>query len=142
MHRGNKEQLRIRTLVVASAEGRSIMGMGQIDAEDSLADCGVRVVPGQRRKMRRHEGDARHVLSVAGPQIAVVIPALNEEKSIGHVLQAIPQGLAGTVIVVDNGISDRTAGLAHANGAYVLRELHKGYGAKVKVVFGHPIHTR
>lgn len=67
--------------------------------------------------------------TVASPQIGVVIPALNEEKSIGRVLQAIPRQFADLVFVVDNGSSDRTASRAWANGAAVLREPHKGYGA-------------
>jgi len=37
------------------------------------------------------------------PSIAVITPALKEEKSIGHVLQAIPCEWADEVIVVDNG---------------------------------------
>jgi glycosyltransferase involved in cell wall biosynthesis len=79
--------------------------------------------------MRQNEVQAKHLASVASPQIAVVIPALNEDRSIGRVLQAIPRGLAELVIVVDNGSSDRTADVARANGAQVLREQHKGYGA-------------
>jgi glycosyltransferase involved in cell wall biosynthesis len=79
--------------------------------------------------MRQHERDSRPPVSVAGPQIAVVIPALNEEKSIGRVLQAIPKQFAKLVVVVDNGSSDHTVTLALANGAQVLWEPHKGYGA-------------
>ncbi len=78
---------------------------------------------------QRREADSRWPVAGASPQIAVVIPALNEEKSIGHVLQAIPRQFAELVIVVDNGSSDSTASLALANGAQVLSEPHKGYGA-------------
>ena len=59
----------------------------------------------------------------------VVIPALNEEKSIGHVLADIPQDLVRHIVVVDNGCTDRTAEVAEAGGAVVLRENEKGYGA-------------
>ncbi len=79
--------------------------------------------------MRPHEIDSRRPVTVAAPQIAVVIPALNEEKSISHVLQAIPREFAELVIVVDNGSSDHTASLARAKGVQVLSEPHKGYGA-------------
>lgn len=79
--------------------------------------------------MRQDERDSRPPVSVAGPQIAVVIPALNEERSIGRVLQAIPRQFAELIVVVDNGSSDSTASLALANGAQVLSEPHKGYGA-------------
>src|SRR5258708_37432188 len=89
----------------------------------------VRIHPTQRRNMRQHERDSRPPVSVADPQIAVVIPALNEEKSIGRVLQAIPKQFAKLVVVVDNGSSDHTVTLALADGAQVLSEPHKGYGA-------------
>lgn len=57
----------------------------------------------------------------------VVIPALNEEKSIGLVLGDLPK-VAG-VIVVDNGCTDGTAGIAAESGAIVVAEPQRGYGA-------------
>ncbi|SMP43491.1 hypothetical protein SAMN06265222_101942 [Neorhodopirellula lusitana] len=57
----------------------------------------------------------------------VVIPALNEEKSIGLVLHDLPC-VAG-VIVVDNGCTDGTALVAGHAGAIVVPELQRGYGA-------------
>jgi glycosyltransferase involved in cell wall biosynthesis len=60
---------------------------------------------------------------------AIVIPALNEEQSIGAVLDEIPREHADVVIVVDNGSADRTAVEAAAHGAVVLREERRGYGA-------------
>ncbi|WDQ17166.1 glycosyltransferase family 2 protein [Rhodopirellula sp. P2] len=57
----------------------------------------------------------------------VVIPALNEEKSIGLVLRDLPC-VAG-VIVVDNGCTDQTAVIAEQAGALVVREPQRGYGA-------------
>ncbi len=59
---------------------------------------------------------------------ALIIPALNEEQSIGRVLDEIPAGLYLTVFVVDNGSSDRTAAVAEAHGARVLVEPRRGYG--------------
>ncbi len=61
--------------------------------------------------------------------IAVIIPALNEEQSIGRVIEAIPAELQCDVVVVDNGSSDRTAEIASACGARVEREPQRGYGA-------------
>jgi glycosyltransferase involved in cell wall biosynthesis len=61
--------------------------------------------------------------------IAVIIPALNEEQSIGRVIEAIPAELGCDVVVVDNGSSDRTAEVAAACGARVEREPQRGYGA-------------
>lgn len=57
----------------------------------------------------------------------VVIPALNEEGSIGAVITAIPRWV-GEVIVVDNGSTDATARCAVAAGATVVAEVRRGYG--------------
>lgn len=59
---------------------------------------------------------------------ALVIPALNEEEVIGQTLARVPPGVFSTVMVVDNGSSDRTAEVAAACGAQVVREPIRGYG--------------
>ncbi len=61
--------------------------------------------------------------------VSLIIPALNEEKSIGSVLQAIPKNLVGEIIVVDNGSTDRTVEFARQGGASVVTENARGYGA-------------
>ncbi|MEI6668268.1 MAG: glycosyltransferase family 2 protein [Acidobacteriota bacterium] len=58
----------------------------------------------------------------------VIIPALNEEASIGRVLAHLPIA-AARAIVVDNGSTDQTAAAAEAAGARVIREPRRGYGA-------------
>ncbi len=58
----------------------------------------------------------------------VIIPAFNEEKSVGKVVAALPESIA-QVIVVDNGSTDTTASVAAAAGARVVEELQRGYGA-------------
>lgn len=60
--------------------------------------------------------------------IVVIIPALNEEHSIGQVIQEIPQGLVREVIVANNGSTDRTAAVARAFGATVVDQPLPGYG--------------
>lgn len=63
--------------------------------------------------------------------IYVVIPALDEEASLPHVLSdlnALALDLA-EVIVVDNGSLDRTPEVARAGGANLLYEPQRGYGA-------------
>lgn len=62
------------------------------------------------------------------PQIVVVIPAFNEEKSIGKVIMDIPKDWVSDVIVVNNASSDRTVQVAADAGAIVLTENRKGYG--------------
>jgi len=59
--------------------------------------------------------------------IWVVIPAYNEEKSIGLVLADLPQEV-DEVVVVNNGSTDNTVSEAEKAGATVLTESRKGYG--------------
>jgi glycosyltransferase involved in cell wall biosynthesis len=61
-------------------------------------------------------------------KINVVIPAFNEELSIGKVVDAIPKDWIETVIVVNNNSTDKTQEVAALAGATVLLEKRKGYG--------------
>jgi len=61
--------------------------------------------------------------------LAIIIPALNEEQAIGQVLEDLPRCLPADVIVVDNGSTDGTAQVARAHGARVVSESERGYGA-------------
>jgi len=61
------------------------------------------------------------------PNIKVIIPAYNEEKSIAHVINDIPE-IVDEVIVVNNNSTDQTAKTATNAGATVLTEFNKGYG--------------
>lgn len=60
--------------------------------------------------------------------ISVIIAALNEEATIASVIKAVPKNLADEIVVVDNGSKDRTAQLATAAGAQVVKEPVSGYG--------------
>lgn len=59
----------------------------------------------------------------------VIIPAFNEESSIGNVVQDIPKDLIKEIIVVNNASTDNTVSVAREAGATVLTEMDKGYGA-------------
>jgi len=61
--------------------------------------------------------------------VAVIIPALDEEASIGRVLADIPDRYRGRVLVVDNGSRDATPRVAQEAGALVLSEPRRGYGS-------------
>ena len=63
------------------------------------------------------------------PKISVIIPALDEEESIGQVLNDIPGEIVEEVIVVDNGSSDNTVTVSKGLGVNVILEPLKGYGA-------------
>jgi len=61
-------------------------------------------------------------------KVAIVIPALNEEAALHHLLAEIPLNFAQWVIVVDNGSTDATAAVAQRSGAIVASEPRRGYG--------------
>ena len=67
-------------------------------------------------------------------RVSIVIPCLNEEENIEECVtraRAVlaESGIAGEVIVADNGSDDRSAELAAAAGATVVREPRRGYGS-------------
>ena len=69
-------------------------------------------------------------------KLAVVIPAYNEEASIGAVIRSIPKlnkRISKTeVIVVDDGSTDKTSAIAKSLGAYVVSHNgNKGVGKAV-----------
>ncbi|MEN9002145.1 MAG: glycosyltransferase family 2 protein [Flavobacteriales bacterium] len=61
-------------------------------------------------------------------QVDVIIPAFNEQNSIGSVISDIPKELVRDIIVVDNNSSDETSINAKNAGATVLKQPMQGYG--------------
>lgn len=61
------------------------------------------------------------------PIIKVIIPAYNEQDSIGNVIKDIPQ-IVDEIIVISNNSTDNTEINAKNAGATVLQENRKGYG--------------
>ncbi|AKB43104.1 glycosyltransferase family 2 protein [Methanosarcina vacuolata] len=75
------------------------------------------------------------VKSTAPQNVTVILPAYNEEISIGSVV-LLARYYADSVIVVDDGSSDRTAEIAKKAGAEVIvHEANKGKGAALKTGF-------
>jgi glycosyltransferase involved in cell wall biosynthesis len=69
----------------------------------------------------------------APPRVSVVIPCLNEAATIEECVRRAraaleASGLAGEVIVADNGSDDGSPELAEAAGAHVVQEPRRGYG--------------
>lgn len=70
------------------------------------------------------------------PRIAVFIPCLDEEQTVGKVIDDFRRELPDAVIfVIDNGSSDRTAEVAEEHGARVVREQRRGKGFAVRTAF-------
>ncbi|MGA2090771.1 MAG: glycosyltransferase family 2 protein [Endomicrobiales bacterium] len=70
-------------------------------------------------------------------EVSVVIPCLNEEKSIGSCIQKAQEAFkkmtgTGEVIIVDNGSTDKSVAIAQALGARVILEQRKGYGSALR----------
>jgi glycosyltransferase involved in cell wall biosynthesis len=64
-------------------------------------------------------------VSTTGLHLLVALPALNEEKTVGQVIQRVPRKIPGVrvvdVLVVDDGSDDRTVEEAEQAGARVIR---------------------
>lgn len=69
--------------------------------------------------------------------VDVIIPAWNEEKSIGHVVTDIDRTLVRDVIVVDNNSKDQTAQVSRDAGATSLSEKRQGYGSACLTGIAH-----
>jgi glycosyltransferase involved in cell wall biosynthesis len=68
-------------------------------------------------------------VSKAAAAIDVVIPALDEERSLPLVLADLPRPPVRRVVVADNGSQDGTASAAVAGGAEVVSAGRRGYGS-------------
>ena len=62
------------------------------------------------------------------PVIDIIIPAYNEEDSVGNVVKDIPKDLVRNIIVANNNSTDNTASRAEAAGAIVVDQPLSGYG--------------
>ncbi|MBI2093022.1 MAG: glycosyltransferase [Deltaproteobacteria bacterium] len=61
--------------------------------------------------------------------ITAIIPAYNEEKNIGRVLDVLMHAnIFSSVLVVDDGSQDHTADVARTHGALVIQQENQGKG--------------
>jgi len=76
-------------------------------------------------------------MSVSQPEILIILPTLNEEPTIGRVIDEIPRkalegaGYKVRVLVVDGNSTDRTREIAEAKGASTIIERRRGKGIAV-----------
>ncbi len=69
-------------------------------------------------------------------KVSVIIPTLNEEKSIGETIDQIPKDFADLEIMIVDGLSkDRTVEIAKGKGARIVMEKRRGYGRAYKTGF-------
>ena len=67
-------------------------------------------------------------MALNGKRVVTVIPAFNEEGSIGKVVSGLPDWI-DEIIVANNNSTDSTGDVARATGATVVLETERGYGA-------------
>jgi glycosyltransferase involved in cell wall biosynthesis len=82
-------------------------------------------------------GEAYPAPIVDDPEVSVVIPCLNEAKSIGFCIDKAraafrDMGVAGEVVVSDNGSTDGSIDIAEEHGARVVHAEVKGYGSALR----------
>jgi len=75
--------------------------------------------------------------------LTIIIPALNEEESIGAVIDEIPidelkkMGYKTEILIIDNGSTDNTKNIALSRGATVIEHRIRGYGNAYKAGFSN-----
>jgi glycosyltransferase involved in cell wall biosynthesis len=80
------------------------------------------------------------VAALADLEVSIVIPCLNEEKTLKNVIDTAhaaltKYGYRGEVVVADNGSTDRSREIAIENGARVVEVSLKGYGSALTAGF-------
>ena len=82
-------------------------------------------------------GEAYSAPRTGAPEVSVVIPCLNEAQSIGFCIDKAlsafrDMGIAGEVVVSDNGSTDGSVDIAKEHGARVVHAEIKGYGSALR----------
>ena len=79
--------------------------------------------------------------SEAPETVAVIIPTLNEERSIGTVIEGVPvadllkNGFKTAVYVIDGQSTDNTREIAVEKGAQLILEERQGKGQAIQTAF-------
>lgn len=104
------------------------MGVSMAVGETAMVDAPRAAGDGRDPDVRLLVPEA----DVAEPELSIVIPALDEELTVGDFVDWCKQGLeaagvVGEVLIVDSS-SDRTSEIALAHGARVLKTPRRGLG--------------
>ena len=87
-------------------------------------------------------GDITSVEKVQKTKVCVILPALDEELTVGKVIDEIPrkalerEGYQVDILVVDGNSRDRTRQVAREKGARVIVEPRRGKGRAVRTALG------
>jgi glycosyltransferase involved in cell wall biosynthesis len=87
--------------------------------------------------MAKSSARAGHTEAEGGVDVSVVIPCLNEAKSVGICVSKAMEafratGMLGEVVVADNGSTDGSRAIAEQLGARVVRVEERGYGSALR----------
>jgi glycosyltransferase involved in cell wall biosynthesis len=79
--------------------------------------------------------------ATTSPLVSAIIPCLNEERTLGICIEKAfaafaRRGVAGEVVVGDNGSTDRSIEIAESLGARVVHQPIRGYGAAISAAAG------
>lgn len=74
------------------------------------------------------------------PDLSIIMPCLNEEKTVGACIDEARRFIdehciSAEIIVVDNGSADGSARIAAEHGAKVIPESRRGYGRAIRTGF-------
>ena len=69
--------------------------------------------------------------------IKVIIPTLNEEKSIAEIIQELRQIGCHNILIADGNSEDKTVNIAQELGANVIVQNGRGKGAALRQAFNH-----
>lgn len=83
------------------------------------------------------EQSVKNDAATAAPLISVVMPCLNEERTVAGCIREAFAGLAagnldGEIIIADNGSTDESVKIALEEGARVVHVAEKGYGSALR----------
>ena len=77
---------------------------------------------------------------INGKRVITILPVLNEEDKIRHIVAKAPRDLVDEILVVDDCSDDETASEAREGGATVLRNGRRiGCGAAIRVGIDHAL---
>src|SRR5690606_35319683 len=133
---GNSTPWRQRPRVMPSSGRKPVSSLGPCRpwSSRSLGHSGETMASRLSAKRVLQDDPARHTAPEHLRRLGVIIPALNEERSVGIVVQRLIHTIGELpvscrIIVADNGSTDSTAFEAKKAGAETIFVPERGYGA-------------